>query len=106
MGLVSSRVILFGLATLLLMIPVQAQDATSTKALHDLFAREWEYGLRENPTRASQLGDRRWNDRWRDVSAEARNRRHAHAREVVAEIAKINRGKLSVADQLNYDLFK
>src|SRR6266850_1325018 len=106
MGLISSRVILLCLATPFLISPVQAQDAVSAKTLHDLFAREWEYGLRENPTRASQLGDRRWNDRWRDVSVEAINRRHVHAREVVAEIAKIDCGKLSAADQLNYDLFK
>lgn len=82
------------------------QDAANTKALNDLFAREWEYGLKENPTRASTMGDRRWNDRWRDLSIEAIKRRHAHAREVVAELAKIERGKLSTADQLNYDLFK
>jgi len=83
-----------------------SQDAVSTKTLHDLFAREWEYGLRENPTRASQQGDRRWNDRWRDLSLEAIKRRHAHAREVVAQLAKIDRARLSAADQLNYDLFK
>jgi len=72
-----------------------AQDGPSTKALHDLFAREWEYGLQQNPTRASQLGDRRWNDRWRDVSVEAFKRRHAHAGEVVAELTKIDRARLS-----------
>jgi prolyl oligopeptidase len=82
------------------------QDAGTTKALNDLFAREWEYGLKESPTRASTMGDRRWNDRWRDLSIEALKRRHAHAREVVAELQKIDRGKLSSADQLNYDLFK
>lgn len=106
MGLISARLILLGLAILLLISPIQAQDAASTKALQDLFAREWEYGLQENPTRASQLGDRRWNDRWRDVSVEAIKRRHAHARGVVAELAKIDRSKLSAADQLNYDLSK
>jgi prolyl oligopeptidase len=76
------------------------------KTLHDLFAREWEYQLQQNPTRASSLGDRRWNDRWRDVSLEALQRRHEHAVSVLAELAKIDRNKLSPPDQLNYDLFR
>jgi len=83
-----------------------AQDATATKALHDLFAREWEFDLRESPTRASQLGDRRWNDRWTDMSLEGIKRRHNHDREVLAELVKVDRAKLSKADQLNYDLFR
>ena len=83
-----------------------AQDSATTKTLHDLFAREWDYDLRESPTRASQLGDRRWNDRWTDASLEAIKRRHDHDLEVLAELAKIDRAKLSRSDQLNYDLFK
>jgi uncharacterized protein (DUF885 family) len=106
MGLISSRVILLALSTLLLARAVQAQDAASTKALHDLFDREWEYDLRESPTRASQLGDRRWNDIWPDVSTAAIKRRNEHDAEVIQQLAKIDRNKLSVADQLNYDLFK
>src|SRR5688572_18922166 len=97
----SARYLVIAFGILVLAASAFAQDAASTKALHDLFAREWEYGLQENPTRASQLGDRRWNDRWRDVSVEAIKRRHAHARAVVAELAKIDRSKLSAADQVN-----
>ncbi len=65
------RLIVIAIAVLVLTATALAQDAATTKALHDLFAREWEYGLQQSPTRASQLGDRRWNDRWRDVSLEA-----------------------------------
>lgn len=94
------------LGILMFALTAIAQDATTTKALHDLFGREWEYDLRESPTRASQLGDRRWNDRWTDLSLEAIKRRHDHDRAVLAEVAKIDRTKLSKVDQLNYDLFK
>lgn len=83
-----------------------AQDAAATKALHDLFAREWEYDLQQNPTWASQLGDRRWNDRWRDLSMSAIEASHKHDQAVLAELLKINRSQLSPADQINYDLFK
>jgi uncharacterized protein (DUF885 family) len=83
-----------------------AQNAATTKALHHLFDREWEYDLQQDPTRASRLGDRRWNDRWGDVSLTAIKSRHDHDLEVLRQLAAIDRGKLSTADQLNYDLFK
>ncbi|MBC8032270.1 MAG: DUF885 domain-containing protein [Pyrinomonadaceae bacterium] len=94
------------LGLLLFVATVAAQEAATTKALHDLFAREWEYDLRESPTRASQLGDRRWNDRWSDTSLEAIKRRHTHDQEVLGELARIDRTKLSKSEQLNYDLYK
>ena len=83
-----------------------SQDDSATRSLHSLLNREWEYELEQNPTRASSLGDRRWNDRWRDLSLGAIKRRHDHHITVLAELAKIDRGKLSRTDQLNYDLFK
>lgn len=83
-----------------------SQDASVTKSLHDLFAREWEYDLAQSPTRASQLGDRRWNDRWPDVTLAAIEKRHEHDKQVLADLTKIDRAKLSPSDQLNYDLFK
>ena len=76
------------------------------KALHDLFASEWDYQLEEYPTWASKLGDRRWNDRWGDQSLDAIHRRHGHNIRVLAELGKINREELSHADRLNYDLFR
>ncbi|MCM3904343.1 MAG: DUF885 family protein, partial [Pyrinomonadaceae bacterium] len=83
-----------------------AQDAATKKTLHDLFDREWEYQMEQSPTRASQMGDRRWNDRWRDVSMEAIKKRHEHGRGVLEQLAPIDRSKLAPQDQLNYDLFK
>ncbi len=102
----SSRLGALSIAMVLCASAAFAQDAAATKALHDLFDREWDYDLRESPTRASQLGDRRWNDRWSDVSLAAIKRRHDHDREVLADLAKIDRTKLSKSDQLNYDLFR
>lgn len=95
----------FALFTILSSISF-AQDPNTTKALHALFDREWQHDLQENPTRASQLGDRRWNDRWPDRSLAAIQRRHEHNVQVLKELGQIDRSKLSAADQLNYDLFK
>ncbi|HEY6305009.1 MAG TPA: DUF885 domain-containing protein [Candidatus Angelobacter sp.] len=78
----------------------------ATKSLHDLFAAEWDYDMQQSPERASELGDRRWNDRWSDDSLEAFARRNRHQQDVLAQLAKIDRGALSPQDQLNYDLFK
>ena len=102
----SSRYLVISFCILLIASSAFAQDAATTKALHDLFDREWEHDLRESPTRASQLGDRRWNDRWTDMSLAAIKRRHDNERQVLAELEKIDRAKLSRAEQLNYDLFK
>jgi len=82
------------------------QPAPAAKALHDLFAAEWEYDMQQSPERASELGDRRWNDRWSDDSLDAYTRRNQHDQDVLARLNKIERGSLSPADQLNYDLFK
>jgi uncharacterized protein (DUF885 family) len=100
------RLVLILLVLFLTSPSALAQDAAATKALHDLFAREWEYDLQQNPTWASQLGDRRWNDRWRDLSMSAIEANHKHNQAVLAELLRINRSQLSPADQINYDLFK
>ncbi len=78
----------------------------SAKALHRFFDAEWDYELEQNPTRASALGDRRWNDRWDDDSLEAIQKRETHTKDTLERLKKIDRANLSVADQLNYDLFQ
>ncbi|MFI5105932.1 MAG: DUF885 family protein, partial [Terriglobales bacterium] len=83
-----------------------APRSQGSKALHDLFAATWDHDMQERPEAASEMGDRRWNDRWTDNSLEAYARRDRHNREVLAQLAKINRNGLSASDQLNYDLFQ
>jgi uncharacterized protein (DUF885 family) len=84
----------------------QDRNNEATRALHALFDAEWDYQMEQDPVRASLLGDRRWNDRWRDVSLDAIRKRHEHYKEVLARLAQIDRRQLSPQDQLNYDLFK
>jgi uncharacterized protein (DUF885 family) len=80
--------------------------ANAAKALHELFAATWDQQMQENPEQASELGDRRWNDRWMDRSPEAYARRNAENQEVLAKLSKIDRKSLSKTEQLNYDLFQ
>ena len=83
-----------------------AQAQGVPKALHDLFAAAWDYDMKHRPEEASELGDRRWNDRWGDKSPEGYAERNRHNQEVLRQLAKIDRNQLNQTDQLNYDLFQ
>jgi prolyl oligopeptidase len=74
--------------------------------LHTLFKEEWEYWLQEDPTFASELGDRRWNDRWPDISLDAFERRQRHRLEVLHKLDAIETAALSDTDRVNYRLFR
>ena len=75
-------------------------------ALHQLFDRDWDRVMRENPLYASDLGDRRFNDQWPDVSMAAIQRTHEEDQQTLAELAKIDRNALPPEDKVSYDLFK
>ncbi|MEY2410491.1 MAG: hypothetical protein QOF48_3161, partial [Verrucomicrobiota bacterium] len=75
-----------------------------TRLFHALLESEWDYTMEQAPTWASSLGDRRWNDRWEDLSTEAIERRHDHDGALLARLNKVDRKKLSAPDQLNLDL--
>ncbi len=87
-----------------------AQNAShqnaATKQLYALFDAEWELGLKENPTFASFLGDKRYNNRWTDSSIAAIERRNRRRAETLAALKTIERNELSASDRLNYDLFQ
>jgi uncharacterized protein (DUF885 family) len=82
------------------------KESDEAQALRKLFDDEWEWTMREFPTFASALGDRRYNDRWTDAGMEAVERRHRHRTEALARLKAIDRARLAPADQLNYDLFR
>ena len=65
----------------------------------------WEWRLAEYPVFASRLGDRRYNDRWTDLSLDAFEQRHESRREFLRRLRSIDPATLSTSDQLNYDLF-
>src|SRR5882724_1846529 len=85
------------------LIPAQAAD-NPTQKLHSLFDSDWEYQMQHDPVGASELGDRRWNDRWGDVSLNSLREQFQHANLMLKELHAINRGQLSPEEQLNYDV--
>jgi uncharacterized protein (DUF885 family) len=74
--------------------------------LQKLFDTTWQEDLADDPVSATQLGDLRYNDRWPDMSLEAIDRRQKKNYARIQALGKINREKLTPADQLNYDLFQ
>jgi uncharacterized protein (DUF885 family) len=87
-----------------MMISVVRADEGSK--LRELLASEWEYTMAENPSWASALGDRRWNDKWTDESAEHLARQAEHDRELLTKLEGIDRLQLPAEDRLNYDMKK
>ncbi len=74
--------------------------------LHAIFDDDWEWTLENFPTYGTFLGDPRYNDRLSDQSLEAIGVREAYARALLERLDKVDRGRLSPADQVNYDLFR
>src|SRR5438270_7964630 len=94
---------------MLLILPVvgrAAPQSNASKALHDLFKSAWDQEMQERPEDASELGDRRWNDRWTDRSPGAYARRDQNNHAILAKLAKIDRAQLSKTGQLHYDLLQ
>lgn len=73
--------------------------------LQALFDADWDYWQSEEPTWASHLGDKRYNDRWPDVSLEAHQRRSAHRAAILQQVEAIDPATLSETDRLNRSLF-
>jgi uncharacterized protein (DUF885 family) len=84
---------------------VHANANADTRALHALFAADWERQLRESPLFATYLGDPRYNDRWPDLSPASLEAQEQAVRDSRATLVKIDRAALSPADRLNYDIY-
>ena len=81
-------------------------EAPAAARLHALFAAEWDWTMEQNPTWASALGDRRWNDRWEDLRPEAFEARERHQRDALVRLAAIPRAELDSEDRISYDVFR
>jgi uncharacterized protein (DUF885 family) len=98
------RVLAVAIALSLLCPAVHAADDATQ--LHQLFADEWQRGLKDDPERASHEGDNRYNDRWQDLSLPAIAARQDGDRDALQRLHALDRSTLSSPDQLNYDTFE
>ena len=77
---------------------------SEAEKLRKLFDDAWEWDLKDNPEGATYVGDKRYDALLTDRSAEAYKRREAHDLEMLRGVEAIDRSKLPVEEQLNYDL--
>jgi uncharacterized protein (DUF885 family) len=89
---------------LLAALPALAADETSR--LNDLFKREWETHLREDPFFASSVGRHEYDDRLPVVTFAELQRQNAEDQGFLTELLAIDRSKLGAEDQVNYDMFR
>ncbi|REJ75937.1 MAG: DUF885 domain-containing protein [Acidobacteria bacterium] len=104
------RLVSIALLTIILAVSFNAQtdrshDNEATRQLYSFFDEQWEKGLEENPTFASYLGDKRYNDKWGDNSVAAIEKRHKDDVAARGRLKAIDRSQLSASDRLNYDLY-
>lgn len=82
-----------------------ATPESATSELHALFDKAWEREMRDDPLRASDLGDHRYDALWPDLSSAAIEQRYAADVATLARLQRIDRASLPSPEQLNYDLF-
>ncbi|MHC4955227.1 MAG: DUF885 domain-containing protein [Planctomycetota bacterium] len=89
-------------ALLLLLLPAVAlAQSEEDKQLLRLIEEEFEEQMRVSPLSASERGDRRYDDRLSDESAESREQRLEHARRRATAVRQLDDTKLSAANRTN-----
>jgi uncharacterized protein (DUF885 family) len=83
-----------------------AAAATPAEALRALLGDHYEWLLATNPTSATALGDRRFDDRIRDLSPAAREAAVAQARAFMARLEAIPAEALSGEDRVNHAILR
>jgi uncharacterized protein (DUF885 family) len=81
--------------------PAAAADADDAARLHDLFAREWEVRLRENPLEATSVGRHEYDALLSSERPEDRARRLVSDKKFLAELKAFDVSRLSAEDQVS-----
>jgi uncharacterized protein (DUF885 family) len=80
--------------------------AAETDEFAALMDEAWQAELANSPLYATYLGDRRYNDRWEDLSIGAIEAQQQQTRDFLRRAYAIDKNALSEDDQLNYELFR
>ncbi|HSG99535.1 MAG TPA: DUF885 domain-containing protein, partial [candidate division Zixibacteria bacterium] len=102
----TARALAGALALALAVSCAQQQPEDATVKLNQLFDDYWEYQMREYPTWASALGDRRYDSLLTDESQAAHDRRLTQHRNFLNRLNAIDRYQLAETDQVSADIFE
>ena len=89
--------------TLFFNVSVFAAASDEFTALMD---EAWQAELANSPLYATYLGDRRYNDRWEDLSISAIETQQQQTRDFLRRAYAIDKNALGKDQQLNYELFR
>ena len=98
--------LLVGLLAMTLFSTSAATGAEADGQFEKLAARFVDAYPALGPVGATQLGDHRFDDRLDDVSAKARDREAAFYRESLEQLSRIDRSRLSRANQIDAELLR
>ncbi len=98
--------VLVCLACLLCLMPPPAHAADEAARLHALFDREWEARLRHEPLLATSVGRHEYDALLPDESYDQLQKRRDESKQMLAELAAIDRSQLSADDQVNADMWR
>jgi uncharacterized protein (DUF885 family) len=87
-------------------LALAAAEPPPDRALHTLFAKEWEHRLRDFPEFATSLGVRRYNADWTDHSLKAHAARQKHRLAVLTKLGAFDPAKLNSADRRDLAVFR
>ena len=71
-----------------------------------VLSQDWKYWMEQYPEAATQFGYAGQNARWTDYSDQAIGARNDYLRNTIPRLDAIDRARLPVSDQLNYDLYR
>src|SRR5262245_58215223 len=80
---------------------LSASASPEEAALDRLFKDSWEAELASDPMQASMIGDRRWNDKWADLSLAALERTRQRKTDELRHLHAIPRAALSEHQKTN-----
>ena len=89
-----------------IMSNAESRDQDDLTQFRRLLADEWEFRMQEDPLLATRCGDHRFGDRLTSVLPEDFKRRSDQARIFLARLLAIERDRLPLEEQLNFDIFK
>jgi len=95
-----------GLALFACTLPAAVLAADAAAQLKQIFDEAWDAQLREDPILATEVGDKRFDDRLSSETPADFERRAGAARRFLERLAGVDRGALDARDRASYDMFK